>query len=248
LGAWLGLMLPAVVAVWCWMNRQRRPVAVLAVCFFVFGCLPNLGWTRFMFQYYSTVADHYLYPSMLGVALAFALLVQWAIGPLSEPSLSPLPGVPQQGKRAQLATVATVLVLSSWGMISFRQAGFWADDTALFEHAMAINSNNFLAQNNYGVVLMQQENDPLSAMPHFRRSIELRPTHFNAWRNLAIAEAKLNRPADAIADIRRAMELELKYPADLRPTAQDQQFLDQELAKLNKPTPATTRATTTQGA
>jgi hypothetical protein len=251
MGAWLGWILPAAVAIWCWLNRRQRPVAVLAVCFFVFGCLPNLGWTRFMFQYYSTVADHYLYPSMLGAALAFALLLQWAIGPSPEPSPSPTPGQAQEQHRAQLAAVATVLVLGSWAMISFRQAGFWADDTALFEHALAINSNNFLAQNNFGVVLMEQQKDVLGAMPHFRRSIELRPTHFNSWRNLAIAEAKLNRHADAIADIRRAMELELKYPADLRPTSQDQQLLDRELAKLKEPatmTAATTREAATKSA
>jgi len=231
---WFCWVLPAAVAAFCWRNRHRRPAAVLAVCFFVFGCLPNLGWTRFLFQYYSTVADHYLYPSMLGVGLGFALLLQWAADSGAAP------------RRVAVAVAAALL--AACAVVSFRQAGVWADDAALFGHAMAVNPNNFLAQNNFGVVV-EQAGDPAGARALFRRSIELRPTHFNAWRNLAIVEAKLNRHAEAIADIRKAMELELRYPPESRMTSQDQELLDRELAKQKPAMPATTQgAATTKNA
>ena len=70
---------------WTWIFPLGLTAGILAFkklrCYliplavFVIGVLPTLGFIPFNFQVVSTVADHYLYLAMLGVALALALIL-----------------------------------------------------------------------------------------------------------------------------------------------------------------------------
>src|SRR5206468_1327381 len=67
--AWL---VPAVVAVLVWLARRRAPWLAAAAFAFVLAILPVSGLATSLFQFTSTVADHYLYLAMIGPAMAFA--------------------------------------------------------------------------------------------------------------------------------------------------------------------------------
>ncbi len=73
----LGWLLPIVIAVGLFLCRKRVPKLLAAAIIFLAPLLPVLGFTPFMFQAHSTVADHYLYLPMLGGALAVAILVAY---------------------------------------------------------------------------------------------------------------------------------------------------------------------------
>ena len=66
----------ALIALSLWKKRQF-PLPGLALALFIAGFLPVSGLGAFAYQDWSTVADRYLYWSMLGAALAFALLVEF---------------------------------------------------------------------------------------------------------------------------------------------------------------------------
>src|SRR5205807_2426410 len=68
-------LIPACLAIGLILVRRHRRVLLAAVLLFALPLLPVLGLRPFMFQYVSTVADHYLYLSMLGPAL----LAVWVI-------------------------------------------------------------------------------------------------------------------------------------------------------------------------
>ena len=100
---------PAALAVLIW--RVKRPQIRAAGLVFLAGLLPVLGLTSFVFQYYSTVADRYIYVAMLGVAMAVA----WVIS--------------SYGNRMVIGgflVVATLLCC-----VSFTQAGYWKDHEVL---------------------------------------------------------------------------------------------------------------------
>src|SRR5205823_5722669 len=51
------------LAIW---YRKRWPALLLAVVFFFAAPLPVLGLVKFVYQFFSTVSDHYVYVAMLG--------------------------------------------------------------------------------------------------------------------------------------------------------------------------------------
>jgi tetratricopeptide (TPR) repeat protein len=95
---------------------------------FVASLGPVLGLTPFMFQYTSSVADHYLYLAMFGPAL----LATWA--------------VVRYGRRGVMAGCA--LGLAVLGARSYQQLGWWHDDRAIWSHTMASCPDSFIAPTN----------------------------------------------------------------------------------------------------
>ncbi len=65
-------MAPCGLLLMAWLWRDRKPWLMASAGIFVVGVLPVSGLVPFTFQYISTVADRYLYLSMLGPALALA--------------------------------------------------------------------------------------------------------------------------------------------------------------------------------
>lgn len=81
---------PVIVALIVW--RLHKPVLTAGAMIFFLGLLPVLGLAPFAYQYFSTVADRYVYLSMLGVAMAAGLFLarfgNWAVW-CSTPACSP---------------------------------------------------------------------------------------------------------------------------------------------------------------
>jgi hypothetical protein len=57
------------------LSRERRWELLGTFCIFVAALLPVLGFMPFMYQLHSTVAEHYMYLPMFGVAVAGAVAV-----------------------------------------------------------------------------------------------------------------------------------------------------------------------------
>jgi protein O-mannosyl-transferase len=108
-------IVPIVVALLIWKINRRE--ITLGALIFLISIAPVLGLTPFTFQYYSTVADRFVYVAMLGVAIAFAYLLQHI------------------SKKSAKITVAIVLPILS--CLSFAQAGVWYDSASLYEHGAA---------------------------------------------------------------------------------------------------------------
>ena len=76
-GVWMHVIwiVPAAVGLWVWRGRNARPWIAAGAVVFLAVLMPVLGFTPFMFQYTSTVADHYVYLAMFGPALGLC----WAL-------------------------------------------------------------------------------------------------------------------------------------------------------------------------
>jgi hypothetical protein len=129
--AWL---IPAAVAVALVFARSRRLIA--AALLFVAGVLPVLGLTTFLYQQFSTVADRFVYLSMIGPAMgvAFILSRRWT--------------------RGSVAIAAVVLMLL--GTMTVRQSLVWRNRLTLAEHAVKVQPDNPAARSSYAGALIRE--------------------------------------------------------------------------------------------
>jgi hypothetical protein len=195
---WVTWIVPLAVAGGLWLVRRRAPLLVAAGLIFVAGILPVLGFVPFQYQYFSTVADHYLYIAMLGPALA----VGWLVKTFPRP----------------FVYGATSTVLIALGILSFRQGATWKDDVTIFSQAIKVNPDSFVGHNNLGYGLFRR--DISAAEHHFREAIRIKPDYARAHDNLALVLLQIPRPGardEAVWHIREVLRVSDQMPPALRP-------------------------------
>jgi tetratricopeptide (TPR) repeat protein len=180
------------IAIALFAGRRKRPIILLAALISLFGCLPVLGMATSTFQYTSTTADHYLYFSMFGAAMALA----WF-----------LTAYPNTATRL-LAAVA----LAACGILSFHQAGLWMDEQALWWHNLEVNPNSFVAYSDLGM-MYARIGDNARAVTAFTREVQLHPNDDSARDDLANAFHEAGRLDDAILAKRQTLDLERGSPS-----------------------------------
>jgi protein O-mannosyl-transferase len=117
--AWLTALVAPALGWICWRLRRRVPWLAASFGVFVAALLPTIGIVPFDFQHYSTVADRYAYPAMLGVAIAAAFVVC---------------------RLATRALVPVALALIAWlGVLSVRQTRHWQDDWHVAAYTLKTN-------------------------------------------------------------------------------------------------------------
>ncbi len=195
---WWTWLVPAAVAAGLWAMRRRWRVGMVGALMAVIPLLPVLGLVKFDFQFYSTVADHYLYLPMLGVALAAGSALTWAAASLERATpaqglmpargLTPAPGstpvpvstLPPGSKPRSSMTLAVRsigigaagAVIVAWVAVDWTMASRWRDTQSLFEHVLAHNPRSVAANNTLSALAVAQ-GDGARAERYARRAIEL---------------------------------------------------------------------------
>lgn len=190
-------LIPLLIAVALWVGRRRWKVLIAAAAIFVIGLGPVLGLVRFTYQFYSTVADHYVYLSMLGIALAVA----WCI-------------VHVPVHRLQAVLVGTGAVAALLAVLSLIQMSRWRDIPTCLQRTLAVTPDSALGRTNYGQYLMIQGNVP-AAVKEFRRAVEINPRNAIGWDNLVQVEARSGAYEQMMHDFheyRRARTLNQELP------------------------------------
>jgi tetratricopeptide (TPR) repeat protein len=196
---WWTWTIPAAIAIALYLRRRQSPGLIAGTCIFLAGIFPVLGLTPFMFQAFSTTADHYLYLSMFGVAIAVAWTVdRWRFRPAVQ--------------------WAPVLIIPLLAARSFLQAGIWLDNESLFTHALAVNPDSYVSHAHLASeyeVRASLEKSPADqsrllelAEHHQRDAVRIAPDRFDAWENLGLLLIKRNNPAEALPAIEHALTLE----------------------------------------
>jgi hypothetical protein len=185
------------------ISRERRIIAGLLI--FILGVAPVLGLTPFVFQGYSTVADRYVYLSMLGVALAVATLVA-------------------HYPRPQLGIVCGIVIIAL-AVRSFLQVEVWANDETLMRHALTVNPNSPAANNNLGILYFTRGDYP-AAQKYYATAVAAQPGNLPARDNLAATLIRLDRVDEAIAMMKETLAIRRKLPPPLK------QPIDGDLSRL----------------
>ncbi len=203
-GVALGLL---VFAAWHW--RVRFPYVLTGGLWYAVALAPVVGLVQVGNQ---ALADRYTYVPSIGILVAGV----WAAGECID-RFPRWRGVVLVGA----ATTALLLAGASW-----RQLATWRDSRVLFDRALRVTQDNYVAHNNMGN-LLADEADLSGAARHYERALAIRPDLVEAWNNLGTVQAALGDPGTAVTSYARALEL--------RPTYVEAQFnLAQSLERLGR--------------
>ncbi len=164
-------------------------------CFWYLGILfPVIGVVQVGAQ---GMADRYTYTPMIGIYI----LVVWSIAPLFyKMKLSQ--------KTISFVSVFLILILIIPLCIqTFRQNQYWKDSTSLFQHAINITNNNYIAHNNLANAMMQKGKIK-EAVFHYSEALRIKPDYPLALGNIGLALSKLGRRNEALDFYFKALAIE----------------------------------------
>jgi tetratricopeptide (TPR) repeat protein len=168
---------------------RRAPYVAFGWLWYLGTLVPVIGLVQVGGQ---SMADRYTYVPLIGPFVAIA----WGCGALAGRS-APARNV---GATAACAWLIALAVTSR------SQLGVWRDRKVLFEHAIAVTTDNWLAHGNLGNTLFN-EGDTSGAIAHFNEAIRIDPAYSEGHYNLGLAMEHLGRHDEAIAQFQRALEI-----------------------------------------
>ncbi len=171
------------LAVW---QFRRRPWIAVGWCWFLGTLVPVIGIVQVGLQ---SMADRYTYLTILGVQVAILWTVRTWIG-------SP---AARRGWAIAGALVLVFLATRTW-----QQQAVWQNSLTLFEHALAVTKDNYLAHNNRGIFLGDKGRTE-EAVRDYRAALAIRPDYPEANNNLGRILVHEGRAAEAVPLLRRAV-------------------------------------------
>ncbi len=184
-GAALLVLAITVLALGQW---RRRPWVPVGWFWFLGMLVPVIGLVQAGSQ---AMADRYTYLPILGLQLALLWTVrEWSL-PAAGPWLRP-------------ALVA--LLLAGCAARTWSQLAVWQNSRTLYEHALAVTKDNFLAETYLGTTLLNEHRFD-EARRHFQRAVEIKPDYAVARLRLGLALEKLDHENEALATYGELLKL-----------------------------------------
>jgi protein O-mannosyl-transferase len=177
----LGISLGAMA---CW---RRNPYLLVGWLWYLVMLMPVIGLVQVGVQ---AMANRYTYLPQIGLSIALA----WGIIYIAR----------SWPYRRWVCGVASALVVAVLMGCTWRQTTFWCNSETLWTHTLACTSQNYLAHNNLGNVLLDTDRVQ-EAMEHFRQALQLKPDYSSAHNNLGLVLAKTGRPQEAIEHYQQAL-------------------------------------------
>ncbi len=185
-------LIPASIIAIGYYYRRTASWIIVAGGVFAAALLPVLGLLPFDFQYYSSVADRYLYVAMLGPAMVVAYLC----------SRYPRPWV---------AGIAGLLVITL-GILCYRQTEFWRDTQSLFAHTLKVNPRSMVAHQMLGNMAERSGNRD-NAIYHYKEALITKPGDPETEYNLANVYVAAEKVKESLPHFENAVK---RRPSDAR--------------------------------
>ena len=182
------MTLAAITAI-CAREWQRRPWLAFGWGWFVIALLPTIG---LLYPQSFIRADRFTYIPSIGL---FVLLA-WSV---------PAAWMKHRNSRVIAAVGSGVLILGLM-VTSEWTVRFWRDSGTLWQHALAVTSNNWCAELNYGTALLEEKNLD-AAVPHFREATRLNPGWSTGHYDYGNALLLGGDAAGAMVEFRKAIPL-----------------------------------------
>lgn len=207
-GNWQQYLYPAglIIITGCLLLMGRRYRGLLAGwLLFIAILLPALGLLNFSQFPYSQVADHFQYLAALGIIVPVSSGIWLAAAKLQ-----------QSGNffKSGLRHKKLILTAGIFGLLPVlylvgtrRQSGTYPDIETLWKTTIARNPGSWIAYNNLGEVLFQQERVD-EALPYSRTAVNLKPDNAEANANLGNILRYKQQPGEALVYYRKAADLQ----------------------------------------
>lgn len=178
----IGILFFIIATITVIFQFHARPSPAIGWFWFVIMLLPVLGLVHIGLHY---MADRYTYLPILGLQLALLPLFS--------------------NNNSTIALVAAVAMLGGCVVQTWNQIGVWKNSFTLFNHALAVTRNNYLAYNNRGLAF-DRAGRLDEAIADYKQSLAINPHYAEASNNLGQALTQQGRPRDGLALFRAALE------------------------------------------
>jgi tetratricopeptide (TPR) repeat protein len=171
-------------------TRRTRPWLAVGWFWYVGMLIPVIG---FIQSGYQAHADHFAYLPSVGISIMLA----WGGVDLCERWPKTVPVV--------LAAGGLLVVLCT--AIAWRQASYWEDNEKLYQHAIEVTENNWLAHGNLGTYLKEIPERRAEGIGHLETALRIRPLYPEAQNNLGASLASVGLCALAIPHFETALRV-----------------------------------------
>ncbi len=159
-----------------------------------FGTLvPVIGLVQNTIEF---MPDRYTYVSLTGVFIVFV----WGFSMLTE----------KLRIKRWLAVSLAGTALCACIILTWQQVKYWRDSVTLYKRAIAVTDNNWMAYNNYGVLLSDQGKKK-EAIDCFKKALNAFPDYEHAHNNLAVNLSSVGRYDDAARHYLEAIKINPDY-------------------------------------
>jgi tetratricopeptide (TPR) repeat protein len=191
LGSILLLIAITLVVIW---RVKKFPYLAVGWLWYIGTLVPVIGIVQAGSQ---AMADRYTYIPLIGLFIMLAwgvpeLLKKWKYG-------------------KEMLFAASALSIVCLSVISWKQVGYWQNNFTLYDHALVVNDNSWLAYDNRGVAYYSQGRYK-QAIEDFNRAIEIKPRHEKTYNNRGNAYQTLGGYRQAIDDFNKAIEVKPDFP------------------------------------
>src|SRR6266487_3209642 len=170
--------------------RKSRPYFIAGWLWYLGMLVPVIGLVQVGWQ---GRADRYTYLPQIGLYIA----ITWTVADLTA----------LWRRQRTILTVAALLTIVVLSWSAWIQTWYWRDSETLFKHALAVTTNNDVAENNLGIEYLRQGNVD-GAISLLQTAVDLRPDNSPGHENLAKALLQKGKVADALIHYRKLLELQ----------------------------------------
>ena len=156
------------------VRRRTAPWMLIGWLWFLGTLVPMIGLVQVGGH---ARADRYMYVPMIGLLIA----VVWSL--------------PAMRRTCAVASVALVIAL---GLMTRREVGHWRNSVTLWERAIAVTNDNYVAHTNLAVELARR-GDAAVAEQHYRDAVRIRPDWSTAHNGLGVLLAARGDTSGALA-------------------------------------------------
>jgi tetratricopeptide (TPR) repeat protein len=179
------VVLLGAITVWVVWRGRAQPYLAVGWFWFVVMLGPTIGLVQVGIQ---SMADRYSYVPSVGILI----MAVW--------------GAHEWAPRAWMLAAAGGLAAAACIVLTPIQTGYWRDSDTLFEHAVAVTENNYLAYNNLGYFLSNR-GETEKAMKYYQSALRINPNYDEAHNNLGFGWAALGHYPEATNEYIKALSL-----------------------------------------
>jgi len=175
------------------LYRKRHPFLFVGWFWYLCTLVPVIGIVRVGQQ---AMADRYTYLPLVGIFIALVFGAD---------------KIASGWKYQRIALLsATIAMLSLCALTSWRQLSFWQNNATLYEHTLAVTSDNYTIHNNIGFALDSSGNLD-EALYHYNEAIRIAPWYAKSFLNRGITLRKKGLLDEAMVSVREAIELNPEF-------------------------------------
>ena len=173
--------------------RQRHPCYLVGWLWYLGMLAPMIGFVQAGVQ---ARADRYTYLPQIGLYL----LLTWAAADLCA------------GWRHRRVVLGggSAIILTALIFCARAQTVYWRNSESLWTHTLACTSDNFIAHDNLGNILLKK-GDVDEAIAHYQKALQIKPDYAASRNNLGNVLLQQGRLDEAIAQLQKGLQIKPDY-------------------------------------